>query len=169
MFTDKSKFCLDHHDGRKRVWRQRNERFKECCVAEHDKFGGGSVLVWAGIYFDGRTDLCVMMNGSVNHLRYRDEILVPFVVPYAGAIGQEFILMDNNETASRARIVTTYLEDQGIERMDRPAKSPDMNPIEHAWDMLQRRVSARSRQTSTRQELDDALREVKFHKMTLKL
>ena len=137
MFTDESKFCLDHHDGRKRVWRQRNERFKDCCVAEQDQFGGGSVLVWAGISFDGRTDLYVMLNGSGNVLRYRDEILAPFVVPSAGAVGQEFILMDDNRTAHHARIVTAYLEDQGIERMGWHTKSPDMNPIEHAWDMLQ--------------------------------
>ena len=147
LFTDESKFCLDHHDGRKRVWRQRNERFKDCCVAEHDQFGGGSVLVWAGISFDGRTDLFVMMNGSVNGLRCRVEILAPFVVPYIGAVGQKFILMDDNATAHRARIVTAYLEDQGIERMDWPAKSTDMNPIEHAWDMLQRRVFCPSAST----------------------
>ena len=155
MFTDESKFCLDHHDGRERVWRQRNEVLR--IVTEHNQFGGGSVLVWAGISFDGRTDLYVMMNGSVNGLRYRYEILAPFVVTYA--VGQEFILMDDNATAHRARIVTAYLEDHGIERMDWPAKSSDMDPIERAWDMLHRRVSAHPGQLSTTQELADALRE----------
>ena len=66
LFTDESKFCLDFHDGRRRVWRQRNERFTDCCIAEHDKFGGGSVIVWAGISYDGRTDLQVVLNGTVN-------------------------------------------------------------------------------------------------------
>ena len=45
LFTDESRFCLNFHDGRRRVWRQKNERFKNCCVAEHDRFGGGSVMV----------------------------------------------------------------------------------------------------------------------------
>jgi hypothetical protein len=33
--TDESRFCLDFHDGRRRVFRQKNERFKNCCVVEH--------------------------------------------------------------------------------------------------------------------------------------
>jgi hypothetical protein len=33
LFTDESRFCLDFHDGRRRVWRQKNERFMNCCVA----------------------------------------------------------------------------------------------------------------------------------------
>jgi hypothetical protein len=36
LFTDESRFCLDFPDGRRRVWRQKNEQFKNCCVAEHD-------------------------------------------------------------------------------------------------------------------------------------
>ena len=47
LWTDESKFNLDFNDRRRRVWRQRNERFRDYCVVEHDRFGGGSVLVWA--------------------------------------------------------------------------------------------------------------------------
>lgn len=57
LFTDESKFCVDFNDGRRRVWRQKNERFRDCCIAEHDRFGGPSVLVWGGVSFDGSTDL----------------------------------------------------------------------------------------------------------------
>ena len=41
----------------------------------------------------------VFKNGTVNGQRHRDEILAPYVVPYAGAVVQEFILMDDNATA----------------------------------------------------------------------
>ena len=49
LFTDESKFCVDFTDRRAGVWRMPNERFAPVCVAEHDRFGGGSVMVWAGI------------------------------------------------------------------------------------------------------------------------
>ena len=75
------------------------------------------------------------------------------MVPYACAVGQEFILMDDNTTAHRAKIVSAYLEDQDIHRMYSPARLPNLNPIEHACDMLQRRVSARRLKPSTRAEL----------------
>jgi hypothetical protein len=46
-----------------------------------------------------------------------------------GANGDDFILMDDNATPHHARIVNEYLQQETIERMDWPAKSPDLNPI----------------------------------------
>ena len=93
-------------------------------VVEHDRFGGGAVFVWAGISYDGRTDLYVIRNGALTGVRYRDETLHPIVRPYAGACGPGFIMMDDNARPHRARVVDQYLEQEGIERMDWPARSP---------------------------------------------
>lgn len=69
------------------------------------------------------------MNGAVTGVRYMDEIFHPIVRPYAGAIGQDFVLMDDNARPHRARVVDQYLHQEGIERMEWPAKSPDLNPM----------------------------------------
>ena len=102
LFTDESRFCVDFTDRRARVWRMPNERFAPVCVAEHDRFGGGSVMVWAGISAQGKTDLHVIDNGTLTALRYVNEILDVYVRPYAGAVGENFILMDDNARAHRA-------------------------------------------------------------------
>ncbi|GFV31838.1 uncharacterized protein TNCV_2105881 [Trichonephila clavipes] len=78
---------------------------------------------WAGISLGGHTDLHVFHGGTVTGLRYRDEILDPYVRPYAAAIGNDFILMDDNARPHRAWIVEEYLEDHGLERMEWPARS----------------------------------------------
>ena len=98
------------------------ERYVDCCVAGHDRFGGGSVMVWGGISITGKTDLHVIA-GNLTGIRYRDEVLDPIVRPYAGAIGYDFILMDDNARPHRARVVTDYLETETIERMDCPKLS----------------------------------------------
>ena len=154
LFTDESKFCVDFSDDRIRVWRQKNERFRDCCILEHDRFGGPSVLVWGGISYDGSTDLYTIQNAALTGVRYRDEILHEFVWPYAGAVVEDFVLMDDNARPHRAHVVTEYLEREGIERMDWPAR---INPIEHVWDILQRRISARPVQPQTREDLTRAL------------
>ena len=45
LFTDESRFCVDIHDGRRRVWREPGQRYFACCIAEHDRFGGASIMV----------------------------------------------------------------------------------------------------------------------------
>ncbi|GFU87882.1 transposable element Tcb2 transposase [Trichonephila clavipes] len=69
------------------------------------RFGGGGVLVYGGIYIDGRTELYIIRDGPLTARRYRDEILRPIVVPYAAAIGDDFVLMDDNSRPHRANLV----------------------------------------------------------------
>ena len=66
-------------------------------------------------------------------------------------------MMDDNARPHRAREVDQYLEQEGIKRMNWPARSPDLNAIEHALDILQRRISARDRQPRTVRELTNML------------
>ena len=127
------------------------------CIAEHDCYGRGSVMVWAGISAQGKTDLHVIDKGTLTAERYVNEILDVHVRPYAGAIGPDFILMDDNARAHRVRITNQYLEQAAIVRLDWPARSPDLNPIEHAWDMLQKAISSRQVQPATVRELREAL------------
>ncbi|GFX93736.1 DDE_3 domain-containing protein [Trichonephila clavipes] len=58
-------------------------------------------------------------------------------------MGAEFLFMDDNARPRLANIVDECLQSKDITRMDWPAYSPDLNPIEHVWDMLGRRIAAR--------------------------
>ncbi|GFU36704.1 transposable element Tcb2 transposase [Trichonephila clavipes] len=77
------------------IWRDRGSRNNPAFVHESVRFGGGGVLVYGGISIDGRIDLYIIRDGPLTAHRYRDEILRHIVVPYAAAIGDDIILMDN--------------------------------------------------------------------------
>ena len=79
LFTDESKFCVDFTDRCARVWRTRSECFASVCIAEHDRYGKGSVMVWAGISMHGKTDLHIIENGTLTAVRYVNEILDVYV------------------------------------------------------------------------------------------
>ncbi|GFW32650.1 transposable element Tcb2 transposase [Trichonephila clavipes] len=87
-------------------------------VHESVRFGGGGVLVYGGISIDGRTDLYIILDGPLTARRYRDEILRPIVVPYAAAIGDDFILMDDNCRPHRANLVKDFLFEERIVQME---------------------------------------------------
>ena len=48
--------------------------------------------------------------------------------------------MDDNSRPHRLHVVNDFLQDNDIARLECPACSPDMNPIEHAWDRLKKTV-----------------------------
>ena len=75
LMLDESQFILERVDGGERVWKRRNERLADPCISETDRYGGGaSLMVSGGISGGHRTDLAVIQ-GSLNGVRYRDEIL----------------------------------------------------------------------------------------------
>ncbi|GFS81112.1 transposable element Tcb1 transposase [Trichonephila clavipes] len=72
-------------------------------------------------------------------------------------MGAEFLFMDDNAHLHRANIVDECLQSEDIICMDWPAYSPDLNPKEHLWDMLGRRIAARQPPPTCLPELPRAL------------
>ncbi|GFX19306.1 transposable element Tcb2 transposase [Trichonephila clavipes] len=159
MFSDKSRFSLSSDSRGVTIWRERETRFEPKNITERDNFPSRGVIVRAGFMMDGRTDLHFFDTGSVTAQRYRDEVLEPYVPLFRGAVGPDFIFMDDNAPCHRAVLIDDFLETENIQRMSWPANSPDLNPIEHVWDMLERKIEALSHPPSFVTELKRALQE----------
>lgn len=121
-------------------------------IAEHDSYGGWYLTIWDGISWNERTQLCVLRRGTLNLQRYIDEILNVHVQLYAGTIGDRFIPMDVNARPHTAHEVRQYLQRKGNERMDWPAKFPDLNPIKHVWNEPKAAMTALPVQPRSAQE-----------------
>ncbi len=60
----------------------------------------------------------------------------------------------------RAKYVASFLEAEGIEILQWPPQSPDLNPIENAWAILKRNRRRSSTYPTSKDALFDRLSEV---------
>lgn len=160
LFTDESRFCVNSIDGRERLYRRPGEQNEQFNFTPTVSFGGGSIMVWGGICLGARTELVVIDGGALTADRYIRDILQDHVIPFAPFIGADFLLMQDNARPHTARCVTEYLDQVQIPTMNWPACSPDMNPIEHVWDMLGRRLRSRIPAVRNLEEARTALMEI---------
>ncbi|GFX53701.1 transposable element Tc3 transposase [Trichonephila clavipes] len=108
---------------------------------------------------NGRTRLHVVANGTMTSQQYIDEVLLPHVRLFRGAVGDKFVFMDDKATCHRTLAVQACLDSEGIQRLVWPAHSPDLNPIENVWDVLGRQVAGRNYPPTNKNTLICALTE----------
>lgn len=159
LFSDESRFSLSSDSRRQMIWREPGTAYRPENIQERDRYPTCGIMVWGGIMINGRTPLHVVAHGTMTGQRYIDEVLVPHVRLFRGAVGEKFVFMDDNAPCHRTLAVETCLDTHGIQRMVWPSRSPDLNPIENIWDTLGRRVAARNYPPTSKNTLISALTE----------
>lgn len=75
-------------------------------------------------------------------------------------MGPGFILAQDNAQPHMARVCKQFLEDKGIDAINWPSHSPDLNPTENLWDVMFRCIRHCCVASQAVQELIDALIQV---------
>ncbi|GFT27644.1 transposable element Tcb1 transposase [Trichonephila clavipes] len=139
VFTDASRICLQHHDGRIRVWRHRGERMLNSCVMRRHTGHAPGIMVWGGVGYHSRTPL-LCIAGTLNSQRYNSEVLEPVVLPYLQGLATA-IFQQDNARPHEARIAQRFFVNHQIEFLPWPARFPDLSPIENMWFMVAQRLT----------------------------
>ncbi|GFU32761.1 transposable element Tc3 transposase [Trichonephila clavipes] len=129
VFTDESRICLQHHDGRIRVLRLRGERMLNSCVMHRHTGSALDIRLWGGIGYHSRT-LLVRIAGTLNCQRYISEVLEPVVLLYLQGLATA-IFQQDNARPHMTRIVERFFVNHQIEWLPWTARSPDLSPIEN--------------------------------------
>jgi transposase len=156
IWSDESPFVL-RYAGRERVWRLCTERYEPwACKAtvKHDV----KINVWGCFSGSGVGDL-VKVNGILETqqmLRILEGAFLPSLRRLHPAPEQSLFQQDN-DTKHTSRLVQAWLRNLSIPVMIWPSQSPDLNPIENLWSILDRRLKTRRPQNE--QQLFEVLRE----------
>lgn len=156
IWSDESKFNLKSSDGIQKVWRKVGEAFKLSCTRGTVKFGGGNIMVWGCMSWRG-VGLLEFIDDKMNADLYIN-ILKKNLKMSARKfrLGNNYIFQQDNDPKHTAKKTTEFFKENHINLLEWPAQSPDLNPIEHLWAILDRKIGDRS--FSKKGELKEAVK-----------
>ncbi|UYV76869.1 hypothetical protein LAZ67_14002262 [Cordylochernes scorpioides] len=152
-------FLLCPDDRRKRVCRRPEQRVDPGLTVEHHTGPQQGVMVWGAISFDSRTPL-VVIPGTLTAQRYLDDILRPVLLPFLSH-HPGLTFQQDNARPHTARVTMDCL--QSCRTLPWPARSPDLSPIEHIWDVMGRRLQPSRNVDYLARQLETIWQEIPQH------
>ena len=138
------------------MWRRVGEAYNKNCIKPTVKFGGGSVMFWGCFSWHGVGPLVVVeenMDSDV-YVNVLANNLIPWVRNNPNIIFQQ-----DRAPCHMSSYTTWWMSTHGILLLDWVSQSPDINPIEHIWDHLDRQIRKRKPLPKTKQELIGVVQE----------
>lgn len=140
--------------------RRVGEEFNPQCVVPTVKHGGGSVMVWGCMTDSGVGEMfvCEGRMDSTKYINVLESALVPSFSTLFGDTNMDGVrFQQDNAPCHKSARTMTWFRENNIELLEWPAQSPDLNPIEHLWGILKRKV--RRHTITTKEDLKRRLRE----------
>lgn len=85
--------CGGKKDG-SRAYRTVGERYKDSCVRERSQYGGGSIMIWAGISLHTKTPM-TPIHPNLNAERYKNIIFQPVAILHIKTYNETVLKQDN--------------------------------------------------------------------------
>jgi len=161
IWSDESKFMIFGSDGRQYCWKRPGEPLRDEHVKPTVKFGGGSIMVWGCFSSFGFGNI-VRIYGRMNGELYRqilDEDLLG-TIQWNGLDKNNIIFQQDNDPKHTANLTKQWFDDNDIEVLDWPPQSPDLNPIEHLWNEIDRHLRRLDNPVHNQEQLWEAIQDI---------
>ena len=161
IWSDETKVNRIGSDGCKWVWKKSGDSgIKDREVEGTVKFGGGSLMVW-GCFTAKGVGYLTRIDGGLNAELYvnilNDELIQ--TLEYYEYSKDDIVFQQDNDPKHTSRLAKNWFAENEIEVLDWPPQSPDLNPIEHLWIELKKRLNSYSNEATSMHQLWERIEE----------
>lgn len=122
------------------MWRKSGTALNKENLCGTVKHGGGGVMVWGCMAASGVGNL-QFIESTMDKRAYLDILKTNLKQSAAKlGLGNSYLFQQDNDPKHTADIVKLWLLYNVPKQLRTPPQSPDLNPIEHLWDLLERKI-----------------------------